>query len=147
MPAGKISMAPAFGSSAYPAAAEITDRDLADIGTILGTRRNICLSVYKCACMKRRIAIRMRATRCSCTAEYCCLLRQSEHELDLLQKVLTIHVSQFFRNPSLFEKLRKEVVPALFASARADAAKSLRIWCLGCAGGEETYSLAIMLRE
>jgi chemotaxis protein methyltransferase CheR len=147
MLSGKISMAPAFGSSAFPAAADIDDSELADIGTILGTRRNFCLSVYKSACMKRRIAIRMRATRCSNPAEYCRLLRQSEQELDLLQKVLTIHVSQFFRNPTLFEKLRAEVVPALFAAAHAHADKSLRIWCLGCASGEEPYSLAIMLRE
>jgi len=140
-------MAPAFGSSAFPAADEIGDRELADIGTILGTRKNFCLSAYKCACMKRRIAIRMRATRSSSPAEYCSLLLQNEQELDLLLKALTIHVSQFFRNPSLFNTLRHQVVPQLFAAARAAADKSLRIWCLGCASGEEPYSLAIMLRE
>lgn len=140
-------MAPAFVSNAFPADTGIDDRELADIGTILSARKNFCLSAYKSACMKRCIAIRMRAARCSTPAEYCRLLRQSEQELELLQKVLTIHVSQFFRNPSLFEKLRQEVVPSLFAAADADAAKILRIWCLGCDGGEEPYSLAILLRE
>jgi chemotaxis protein methyltransferase CheR len=140
-------MAPAFGSNAIPAVAEIGDRELTDIGAILSARKNLCLSAYKSACMKRRIAIRMRATSCSTPAEYCRLLRHSEQELEQLQRVLTIHVSQFFRNPSLFDKLRNEVVPSLFATAHADADNTLRIWCLGCAGGEEPYSLAIMLRE
>ena len=140
-------MAPDFGSSTFPVAPEIGDKELTDIGTILRTRRDFSLSAYKCACMKRRIAIRMRATRCSDPAEYCTLLRQSAQELDLLQKALTIHVSQFFRNPSLFDKLCEEVVPALFATAHSNADKTLRIWCLGCASGEEPFSLAIMLRE
>lgn len=140
-------MAPEFDSSASPAAPEMGERELAAIGTILSARNNFSLSAYKCACMKRRIAIRMRATRCSTPAEYCSLLQGSDRELELLQKVLTIHVSQFFRNPSLFEKLCQEVLPALFAAAHADAGKTLRIWCLGCASGEEPYSLAIMLRE
>lgn len=140
-------MAPVFGSSATPATAGISDGELADIGAILSARNNFCLAAYKSACMKRRIAIRMRATRCATPAEYCDLLRHDLQELERLQKVLTIHVSQFFRNPTLFDLLRQEVVPALFAAARAASPPVLRIWCLGCAGGEEPYSLAILLRE
>ena len=140
-------MNPAFDKSAAPAAEPgIDDKALAEIGAILQGKRNFCLSDYKCACMKRRIAIRMRATHCRDTAEYCRLLR-NEEELDLLQKALTIHVSHFFRNPSLFEKLRQQVFPDLFVTAGLRADTSLRILCLGCAGGEEPYSLAILLRE
>jgi len=140
-------MAPAFGSSAFPAATEISDSELAEIGAILSSRNSFCLAAYKSACMKRRIAIRMRATRCTSPAEYCSLLEYSALELELLQKALTIHVSQFFRNPSLFDKLRAEILPALLESAHADGSKTLHIWCLGCAGGEEPYSMAIILRE
>jgi chemotaxis protein methyltransferase CheR len=140
-------MTAASGSTTFPSAAEICAGELAEIDTILNMRRNFSLSVYKDACIKRRIAIRIRATRSRDAAEYCRLLRQSEQEQDLLQKVLTIHVSQFFRNPSMFEKLRVEVLPGLFVAAQADPARTLRLWCLGCAGGEEPYSLAILLRE
>src|SRR6185369_1707527 len=87
----------------------------------------------------------MRSVHCNDAAEYCNLLRQSDQELDLLQKVLTIHVSQFFRNPSMFEKLRTEILPSLFNNVKYTA-EQLRFWCLGCAGGEEPYSLAILLR-
>jgi chemotaxis protein methyltransferase CheR len=140
-------MVPVFDKSTFPAASGINDRELAQISAILARKRNFSLSGYKSMCMKRRVAIRIRATHCRDTAEYLGLLLKSEQELDLLQKVLTIHVSQFFRNPSLFEKLRWQVLPELFATAEARADKSLRIWCLGCAGGEEPYSLAILLKE
>ena len=126
---------------------EISDDELAEIGTILSMWRSINLSAYKDKCMKRRVAIRMRSTHCRDAGEYCNLLRQSPQELDLLQKALTIHVSQFFRNPSMFEKLRSDVLPGLFRSRRTNGSGMVRLWCLGCAGGEEPYSLAILLRE
>lgn len=136
-----------FDPHPFPAASEISDEELAEVGTILNMWRKFDLSVYKETCMKRRVAIRMRSARCRDVAEYCCLLRQSEQELDLLLKVLTIHVSQFFRNPSMYDKLRLEILPGLFNGGAADNGGGLSFWCLGCAGGEEPYSLAIMLRE
>jgi chemotaxis protein methyltransferase CheR len=126
---------------------EITDEELLEIGTILKMYRNFNLTVYKDKCMKRRVAIRMRSTRSRDAAEYCNLLRQSPLELDLLQKALTIHVSHFFRNPSMFEKLRTEVLPGLFSDCTINSTGTLRVWCLGCAGGEEPFSLAILFRE
>lgn len=125
---------------------EIGDDALAEISLILEMRRNFSMSIYKDKCMKRRIAIRMRSCRCLDAAEYCNLLRQSEQELDLLKKTLTIHVSQFFRNPSLFEKLQTTVLPYLFQKADAEH-EPLSFWSLGCAGGEEAYSLGVILRE
>lgn len=125
---------------------EIGDDELAEIGLILEMRRSFTMSVYKDKCMKRRVAIRMRSSRCHDAASYCNLLRQNEHELDLLQKTLTIHVSQFFRNPSMFEKLRTDVIPSLYQHSAKNGGH-LRVWSLGCAGGEEAYSLAILLRE
>jgi len=88
----------------------------------------------------------MRSCRCRDAEGYCTLLRQSDLELDLLKKALTIHVSQFFRNPSLFEKLRSDILPQLFLNNDAFR-KNLHIYSLGCAGGEEAYSLGIILRE
>ncbi len=125
---------------------EIGDEALAEISLILEMRRNFSMSIYKDKCMKRRVAIRMRSCRCHDPADYCNLLRHSEQELDQLKKTLTIHVSQFFRNPSLFEKLQADVIPYLFQKAEA-AQERLRFWSLGCAGGEEAYSLGIILRE
>lgn len=125
---------------------EISDDALAEITLILEMQRNFSMSIYKDKCMKRRVAIRMRSCRCNDTAEYCNLLRHSEQELDHLKKTLTIHVSQFFRNPSMFEKLQTDILPDLFQKT-GDRHERLRFWSLGCAGGEEAYSLGILLRE
>lgn len=125
---------------------DIGDDALAEIGLILEMHCNFRISVYKDKCMKRRIAIRMRSCRCLDAAAYCNMLRQNNQELLLLKKALTIHVSQFFRNPSMFEKLKTLVLPLLFQSAVAEQ-KQLKFWSLGCAGGEEAYSLGILLRE
>ncbi|MHB8120648.1 MAG: CheR family methyltransferase [Desulfuromonadaceae bacterium] len=125
---------------------DIGDDALAEINLILETRRNFSISIYKDKCMKRRIAIRMRSCRCLDAAAYCNLLRQSEQELDLLKKNLTIHVSQFFRNPSMFDKLHSTVLPYLFQSTFAHR-EPLRFYSIGCAGGEEAYSVGITLRQ
>ncbi len=47
--------------------------------------------------------------------------------------------------PWVFEKLEKEVIPRLFN--RKSQQDAIRVWPVGCATGEEAYSLAIALKE
>ncbi len=117
------------------------------IGRILKNLKGFSLDIYKDKCIKRRIAIRIRATHCASAEQYCDYLLHHEEELDRLLKVLTIHVSQFFRNPATFEKLRREVIPSLFSLCRTQGRAELRCWSVGCAGGEEPYSLALLFKE
>lgn len=126
---------------------DISDADLAEIAAILYCCRGFDMSAYKDNCMKRRVAIRMRSTGNLDASRYCDLLCRSNQELDLLRKTLTIHVSQFFRNSPVFETVHRTVLPALFAGWQPQRDEPLRFWCLGCAGGEEPYTLAIILRE
>ena len=117
------------------------------IGRILKNLKGFNLDIYKDKCIKRRIAIRVRATHCASAEAYCDYLLHHEEELDRLLKVLTIHVSQFFRNPATFEKLRNDVIPYLFSLCHAEGRPELRCWSVGCAGGEEPYSLALLFAE
>jgi chemotaxis protein methyltransferase CheR len=48
--------------------------------------------------------------------------------------------TRFFRDRATFQKLRTEILPDLFARRGL-----LRIWCAGCATGQEAYSLAMMI--
>lgn len=125
---------------------DISEETFEILRRVLKDLRGFNLDIYKEKCIKRRIAIRIRASHCASAEEYCELLLREERELDLLLKVLTIHVSQFFRNPPTFAKLREEVLPDLFASRR-DSRPGMRLWSVGCASGEEPYSLAMILRE
>jgi two-component system CheB/CheR fusion protein len=73
-------------------------------------------------------------------------LRSHPDAYGRLIRSLLINVTDFFRDPPLYEYLRDEILPELLAHADAEA-KELRFWSAGCATGEEAYSLAIMLAE
>ncbi len=100
---------------------------------------------YKPNYLRRRLAVRMRALRVQSYAEYMAYLVTCEAEYERLFTALTINLSYFFRDASLYQALREEVLPALL-KARHQTCR-LRIWSAGCAGGEEPYSLAILLQE
>ncbi|MDP4593124.1 MAG: protein-glutamate O-methyltransferase CheR [Beijerinckiaceae bacterium] len=51
----------------------------------------------------------------------------------------------FFRDASLFEEIRKTILPELMT--RRNNTRKLRIWCAACSTGQEPYSLAMMLDE
>lgn len=117
------------------------------IRKILKSLKGFNLDCYKDKCIKRRISIRIRATHSKTAEAYCELLLNSESEQELLLKVLTIHVSHFFRNPSTFEKLRTDIFPGLFTRCNKEGRRDLRLWSVGCAGGEEPYTLALILKD
>jgi len=127
--------------------ANFRDDDFLEIVRILQSRRAFDLSSYKDRCIKRRIASRVRARGLSDSAHYVELLDTDNDEIDALLAVLTIHVSQFFRNPSTYQVVEEKVLPELIRRAQREERRQLRIWSVGCAGGEEPYSLALLLRE
>lgn len=112
----------------------------------LRTRRQFELGAYKDRCMRRRIAKRVRASGVA-PAQYPAHLAGSDDELDALLATLSIHVSQFFRNPETFRILERHVLPELCRLARAAGRSEVRLWSVGCAGGEEPYSLALLADE
>ncbi|MFN8077664.1 MAG: protein-glutamate O-methyltransferase CheR, partial [Kineosporiaceae bacterium] len=61
--------------------------------------------------------------------------------MDRLLQDLSINVTSMFRDPPFFAALRATVVPTLRTYP------FLRVWVAGCSTGEETYALAILLRE
>ena len=72
-------------------------------------------------------------------------LREYPQEVDLLYKELLIGVTNFFRDPGLYDYLQAAALPGLLAS-HADG-RPLRVWSPACSTGEETYSLAIVIKE
>jgi chemotaxis protein methyltransferase CheR len=97
---------------------------------------------YKEHCLRRRIAVRMRARSLHSYSDYAALLLTDPLEYQKLRDAVTINVSKFYRNPEVWQVLDKLILPNLFAADR-----EIRIWSAGCAGGEEPYSIAILLRE
>jgi chemotaxis methyl-accepting protein methylase len=105
--------------------------------------RGLDLELYKRTFLERRLAIRMHARQCADYGDYAQLLRSDPTEFEPLLNALRINVTRFFRDESMFEALREKILPVLLQS-RSDQRK-LRLWCAGCANGEEPYSLASLL--
>lgn len=107
-------------------------------------RRAIDFTAWRPAGIQRRMGPRLSATGSADYRAYLSFLQKNPRELDSLVDALTIKVSCFFRNPLFFEVLKNLVLPELLEAHKQDG---LRIWCAGCARGEEPYSVAILIRE
>ncbi len=102
-------------------------------------------SLYKNTPVYRRIERRMGVHRIDKIASYVRFLQENPQEVKLLFKELLIGVTSFFRDPASWEKLKTEVIPAILKDRATGQA--LRAWVIGCATGEEAYSLAIVFKE
>lgn len=107
----------------------------------------IDLNLYKDKCVLRRITVRQRSCGVPTLRGYLKLVSRNPVERGRLVKALTIHVSQFFRNPSTFRAIQEFVLPSVLAAKKTGGGRALRLWSVGCAYGEEPYSLAILLLE
>ena len=115
------------------------------IMAILKTRTERDFSRYKPATVLRRIARRMQLNYIEDLEQYVEKLRESSEEVHALSDDLLITVTSFFRDKEVFRKLEEEVVPKLFEGKGPK--DCLRLWSVGCATGEEAYSLAMLLIE
>lgn len=59
----------------------------------------------------------------------------------------TVQESYFFRDGPLFNHLKNEIFPKLIQEKIQQHNFRLTIWSVGCAKGEETYSIAIILHQ
>ena len=73
------------------------------------------------------------------------LMAQSldDEQIQKLAWHLTIGETYFLRGKSAFEVLEKKIIPRLISERRSS--RQIRIWSAGCSGGEEPYSLAVMM--
>ena len=122
-----------------------TRRLLQKVFAQLRARTSRDFSRYKPATIMRRIQRRMQLQHVEKFHTYLDLLRSDADEVLCLADDLLITVTNFFRDPHVFETLEKDVVPTLFEGRPPE--DNIRVWSVGCATGEEAYSLAILLLE
>ena len=100
---------------------------------------------YRPTTIERRIHRRMVLHKLDRGDDYLRHVEGHPDELGVLYSELLFCVTGFFNHPAQFDALTSQVFPMLTAD-RAPGAP-LRIWVVGCATGEEAYSIAICLRE
>jgi len=103
-------------------------------------RTGFGLGEYRSSTLQRRMGLRMARTGAEGYKEYSEFLDRNPGEFGELLRTLAINVTGFFRDPEVFDAIRKSVLPSL-----ASRKRRIRAWSAGCATGEEAYSLAMLL--
>jgi chemotaxis protein methyltransferase CheR len=119
------------------------DAAFAELSRQIARGAGLVLEAYKDKCVRRRIAVRMRACGVHTYADYRALLERSPEEYGRLRDALTINVTRFYRNAETWNLLRRQLLPAICGTAEGD----LLVWSAGCSSGEEAYTLAILFAE
>ncbi len=102
----------------------------------------IDLNAYKENQMKRRIGAIIKKNQCEGYDDYLRLLKTNKTCLQEFITYLTINVTEFFRNPSQWDILEKQIFPLLLQKKR-----TIKIWSAACSTGDEPYSLAMVLSK
>ncbi len=91
--------------------------------------------------VRRRIEYYMNQRSISSVGVLETRLAADEAMFEQFLQELSITVTEMFRDPSFFKKLRNDILPRLATYP------FIKIWVAGCATGQEAYSTSILLRE
>lgn len=118
---------------------DISDEDLKSIIRVV-EEQGLSISYFRKDFLKRRIKSRMLMTQKQTLIEYYALIKNDRNEALSLLDSSFINVSEFFRDPPLWEAL--SIILKGFSRNGIT-----RIWSAGCSCGEEPYSLALLISE
>jgi chemotaxis protein methyltransferase CheR len=90
--------------------------------------------------IRRRVEHRLVELGLASLEEYSQRIKEDPQEKGHLSKILTVTISRFFRDQDVFNTIETSVFPALLK----DNPTELRLWSIGCASGEEPYSLSLL---
>lgn len=123
--------------------AEVKD-NLSELLTLVREQCGVSFKQYKKATLRRRIERRMLACGFNDFEKYVYFAKEHIAEVQLLFKDVLISVTEFFRDLPHFEALSQTIADILQDKGQQGP---IRFWSVGCATGEEAYSLAILLAE
>jgi len=123
----------------------ITDRSIEDLLQYLKSTRGFDFTGYKRTSLQRRIAKRMATVEVERFDDYIDFLEVHPDEFPQLFDTILINVTAFFRDPDTWAHLAKEAIPRI--DLAHGGVGQIRVWCAGCASGEEAYTAAIVFAE
>jgi chemotaxis protein methyltransferase CheR len=101
----------------------------------------IDLNAYKERQMKRRIDTLIARNKFKDYDSYVDAIKKDQALMDEFINYFTINVSEFYRNPQMWETLENKIFPELLKNN----GNSIKIWSAACSTGDEPYSLAMLL--
>lgn len=100
---------------------------------------------FRSKSIRKRVIGRLNEMGLHSFSQYQSYILEKEEERRFLTSLLTVTISRFWRNASLFQALENTWLPAVLG--RMPENEPLKIWSAGCASGEEPYSLLILWLE
>jgi len=114
---------------------------------ILMSLHGIDLTKFDAYFLERSVRKRIKETHCASEAAYFNILENNKKEGIILLDSLNISYTEFFRNPLTFAVLERIILPSVILKRGNARQKEIRIWSAACAGGQEAYSLAMLMEE
>lgn len=122
-----------------------TNAKFENLLTYIRQNRGFDFTGYKRSTLLRRVNKRLQSLSIGQFSDYIDYLEVHPEELNYLFNTILINVTDFFRDASAWEYLAKQVIPNIIQGKKKG--QQIRIWCAGCASGEEAYTLAILMAE
>jgi len=127
----------------------ITDSEFRDAANLVYERFGISLTDQKRALVAGRLAKRVRTLGLPSFGAYLALVRSDSTGAELgefINRISTNH-SYFYREKEHFQFLLSTVMPKVKERLEKEPSYPFRIWCAGCAAGEEPYTLSMLVQE
>lgn len=122
----------------------INSNIISQIYKIIFEEKGVDFSQYKKNTLTRRIERRLAALKIETLNDYVEYLKINIDEVTNLYNDILIGVTEFFRDPEVFEEMKEQIAILL---EKKEQGEEIRFWTIGCSTGEEAYTLAIILSE
>ena len=99
---------------------------------------------FKRGGIKRKVERRIREVGLATFEDYLSIVKKDPEEKSHLSQILTVTITRFFRDKSVFDILENSIIPVI---SHTKGAGDLKIWSIGCANGEEPYSVSMLWNE
>lgn len=132
---------------AHPETDQVYRGNLDKLLAKIQRERGLDFGPYRKAYVERRFAARMRVLGLHTYRQYSAYLDENCDEYHHLLDTLTINVTDFYRDKTVHEYFRREVVPRILKEKQRTRHRMVRVWSAGCSTGEEPYSIAMALLD
>ncbi|MBD1909471.1 MULTISPECIES: CheR family methyltransferase [unclassified Leptolyngbya] len=121
------------------------DADFEALLTHIKNSRGFDFTGYKRSSLIRRVNKRMQVVSIIGYNDYLDYLQVHPEEFNELFNTLLINVTSFFRDRPFWDYISEEIIPRILASK--DSSEPIRVWSVGCASGEEAYTVSMVLAD
>ena len=121
--------------------------DLTPLIHVMNTVHGFDIHQFNPAFVEKSLEHRFTTTSTRSYEDYLAYMVLHPGEAEEFYSSLFVSYSDFFRNSLTFGLLEHLILPRLIEQKQKSGQAEIRVWSAGCSGGQECYSLAILLDE